>query len=291
MPPAPVREASREAVLAALAQAQAVLATGDLNVSFRLEGEPGGRVVRARALAARTNPKVSCLMVTRGDPEQIAHAVQCYARQTWANRELIVVTEPNAVPGVEALLARSGAPNCFIAPIGGGLALGDLRNAAIARATGDIVMQWDDDDLYDPLRIALAVSVLKETGAAAAVMSRWLIWWPARRLAAVSDARHWEGTLAVWRAHAPVYPAQTRSEDAKAFEALYYTRQIAVFDAPLQYVYAVHGRNTWDEAHFEGLLADAGQRFEGEAYDALNAILAERMPILSYEAYLKERGP
>ena len=281
---------SREAVIEALAKVGAHPCDGDYRVRFEQSGTPGENFGPERAEVARVNPLVSCLMVTRGDAELMAFSVDCYARQTWANRELIVVTEPEAVPAVEAMLAASGAPNCFIAPIAGKQALGDLRNAAIARARGDIVMQWDDDDLQDPLRIALSVSVLLQSGAAAVAMARWLIWWPARRVAAISYRRHWEGTLAVWRAHAPVYPAYPRHEDAVAVRHLLETRRTAVFDAPLLYVYAVTGQNTWDADHFADLVAEAEQRFEGEAYDALNLVLAERLPVLDFDAFLRRRA-
>jgi hypothetical protein len=152
-----------------------------------------------------------------------------------------------------------------------------------------VLIQWDDDDLYDPLRIAISLQVLGKTGAAAAIMARWLIWWPERRLAAISGKRQWEGTMAVWRAHAPIYPGLARDEDSVAVRHLRETRKIAVWDAPLQYLYAIHGQNTWPQSHFEGLIAKSERVFEGEAYDALNRILAARMPVLEYEAFLRRR--
>jgi glycosyltransferase involved in cell wall biosynthesis len=236
------------------------------------------------------DPLVSCLMVTRGDLGILRFAAECYRRQTWANRELVVVTDRSRVAAVEAFLQGEGLPQVRMVPADEDLTLGDLRNLAVSRSRGEILVQWDDDDLYDPLRLQTAVAVLTSTGAAGAFLSRWLIWWPQRRVAAVSFSRLWEGTGAIWRENARISPTGASGEDTLATRYLVNSQPVATFDAPFQYVYAVTGSNTWPESHFEWLIEGSSPRFESDAYDELNRLLSERMPILDYAAVLAGRG-
>src|SRR5262249_20091427 len=155
----------------------------------------------------RENAICSCLMVTRGNIDLMRYSLGCYQRQTYPHRELVVVAEHEAGEKVQAFFRSEGVLNVrvFVAPPG--LTLGDHRNLAAARATGAILVNWDDDDLSDPLRLAIAVRVLHETGAAAAFLSRVLIWWPQRKIAAISMSRAWEGSIAVRRTNMPIYGA------------------------------------------------------------------------------------
>jgi hypothetical protein len=144
-------------------------------------------------------------------------------------------------------------------------------------------MQWDDDDLYDPLRITLAMAVLIQSPQnAAALLGRVLLWWPERKLLAISPSRLWEGSMAVWREHWPAYPSLRRGEDTVAVKYLSATHPIAVYESPLIYVYTVHGRNTWDNDHFAYLFEQSTCVFSGGEYDKMIEMLAPRLPIREY---------
>ena len=235
------------------------------------------------------HPRVSCLMVTRGNIELLKHSFACYQRQTYANRELVIVAEPEAVKKVHNFIASQEPANVrlYVAPPG--LSLGDHRNFAVARATGNILATWDDDDLSDPRRLEVAVQALRQqTDAAAVVLSRVLLWWPQRKLAAITHRRTWEQSMVVWRNYLPIYPARPRNEDAVARD-LVRTRRWAAIDSPLLYVYVVTGRNTWDPAHFEEILSHAECRFEGDEFDELNQLLSHRLSLLDYAAVLTNK--
>jgi hypothetical protein len=242
------------------------------------------------ALVTQDNPLVSCLMMTRGNLELMKYSLACYQRQAYPNRELVVVAEHEAGEKVRAFIASQDALNVtvFIAPPG--LTLGDHRNLAAARARGAILMGWDDDNLLDPRRIGTTVNVLRQTGVAAAFLSRVLIWWPQRKVAAISGRRAWEGNITAWRSYMPIYPPLPRSEDTKAVDMLISTHRVALIDCPLLYVYAVTGRNTWDASHFERNLSWAECIFEGDQFDELNELLSDRLPVLEYAAVLKNEG-
>ena len=175
-------------------------------------------------LASRmqTDPLVSCMMMTRGNINLMSYSLACYQRQTYANRELVVMAEPEAGDKVRAFIAQQEILNVtvFVAP--SGLTIGDHRNLATARASGAIIATWDDDDLSDPRRLDITVQVLRQTGAAAAFLSRLLIWWPQRKVAAILRRRLWEESMAAWRTYMPIYAPLQRGVDFCGYQPVYW---------------------------------------------------------------------
>jgi glycosyltransferase involved in cell wall biosynthesis len=227
-------------------------------------------------------------MMTRGDIDLMRYSLACYRQQTYPHRELVVVAEPEVGEKVQAFFCSEDALNVrvFVAPPG--LTLGDHRNLAAARASGAVLVNWDDDDLSDPLRLAVAVRALRQTGAAAAFLSRLLIWWPQRKIAAISKRKTWEGSLAVRRSDMPLYGAIPRGEDTAAIDWFEKThRDLAYIDCPLLYVYAVTGRNTSGASHFEEMFSVAECIFERDEFDELSELLSDRLPLLEYAELLQ----
>ncbi|MGI4936004.1 MAG: hypothetical protein ACRYF5_04550, partial [Janthinobacterium lividum] len=58
--------------------------------------EPDGRKIQGSMTIAGgfnvAGPLISCVMVSRGHRYPAAFAIDCYRRQTYANRELIIVS-------------------------------------------------------------------------------------------------------------------------------------------------------------------------------------------------------
>jgi glycosyltransferase involved in cell wall biosynthesis len=244
------------------------------------------RMRRQLISLGKVMPLVSCLMVTRGDRWTIKYALESYRRQTYANKELIIVVDNVNYDVISALIKARGIENVGLFAVDPELSLGDCRNMSVARARGEVLIQWDDDDLYDPLRIAVSVSALTKTSAAAALLSRWLVWWPSRDLAAISGSRIWEGSMAVWREHAPVYPNMARGEDTYVTECIANSRAISSIDDPLLYTYIITEHNTFDTNHYDKIFAQASYVARDEEYRDLIELLSSRIPILEYEAEL-----
>jgi glycosyltransferase involved in cell wall biosynthesis len=235
-------------------------------------------------------PLVSCLMVTRGDRWTIKYALESYRRQTYDNRELIIVVDRQNREAVSALIEASHIDRVSLFGVDRELTLGDCRNMSVARARGDILVQWDDDDLYDPLRIDISVSALIRKPAAAALLSRWLVWWPSRELAAISGTRTWEGSIAVWREQIPVYPSIDRGEDTYITECIANWCDVSMMDAPLSYVYIVTGKNAFEEVHYDRIMEHASYVVRGHDYRKLIELLSDRIPISEYGAELLSRA-
>ena len=204
-------------------------------------------------------------MVTQPRPGRragLVRAVQAYARQTHANRELIVVIdrEPEEDRAqAEAAIAAVGAPAVSIVRAMPSLTLGALRNLSVAHASGDFICQWDDDDLHHPERIAAQYAALEQSGRDATILQevmlyqeaagtlRWLNW-------AATPAGGHPGTLLCRRSAMPLYPetgpAARRGEDLAVVEVLRGRGALHLQSGlPHLYLYAVHGTNTWPPEH------------------------------------------
>ncbi len=255
-----------------------------------------GRPESERPAPLRTEgpPLISCLMVTRGRSGLLKFAIDGFARQTYPNRELVVVCDSPALPQddpLERAIRDAACPNirlirveaaCRSGSQPGALTLGELRNIAVDQAAGRYVCQWDDDDLYDPCRLEMQQRVLAAAGAQACLLGRWMIWWPADNRLAVSCERDWEGSLLCETAVMPRYPALRRGEDTPVVAQLRRSARVVRMDLPRLYTYVVHGGNTFTAPHFEAHWQAAAARFEDGRCRAVLEEMGKRLPVEAY---------
>jgi glycosyltransferase involved in cell wall biosynthesis len=234
-------------------------------------------------------PKISCLMVSRGLVFPARFAVECYQRQTYPDRELVVVTsrKDSELGGwLEAL----GDPSIRYIETGEA-PLGALRNVSVAAARGELVSVWDDDDLYHPQRLEVQARLLERTGAAAHLSQQLMIWWPQRRRLGLSNRRPWENSMLARRALLPEYPEVSLSEDKQVVVQLRERHPVTVTSVPALYCYVIHGNNSWHQAHFEEIWRCTERKVTDAAYDAQLARLADRWPMADYVRGLLDRSP
>lgn len=257
---------------------------GAVEVAF-----PSGRKEYAHVDDLSLDPErqllASCLMVSRGNVDILRHSLACYLSQDYPERELVLVTD-NASAGLGRLVASHDSARIKLIEAPRGLTLGELRNIAIAHSEGSVVCQWDDDDLYDPQRLSVTMRVMRGTKAPAAFLSHMVLWWPQRRLFALSGRRVWEGSMAASRRAVPVYPALSKGEDTFVADAICKVHRCALIDAPSLYCRVVTGKNTWSPDHFDRLVAHSLRVFSGREYEDVLESLAPRLPIREYAAAL-----
>lgn len=104
--------------------------------------------------------KLAAAMCTYKRPNELAEAVASFLRQTYADKELIVLDDagqyaPGAcdhLPGVKLVTT----PHRF-------RTLGEKRNAcaALASPDADVLLPWDDDDIYLPWHMEAAAKALE----------------------------------------------------------------------------------------------------------------------------------
>lgn len=105
---------------------------------------------------AKDAPLVSCLCPTYGRPHLLREAIWCFLQQDYPNKELVVINDHHqpltldrAYPGVRLHNLPQRLGN-----------LGQKRNYTVQAARGEFLLNWDDDDLYLPWRIAETVQAL-----------------------------------------------------------------------------------------------------------------------------------
>jgi glycosyltransferase involved in cell wall biosynthesis len=225
--------------------------------------------------------KISCIMASRGRAYPARVAIDCYQRQRYSDRELIVISaRPDAE--VAELILELGDPSIRFIAAPNIERVGEMRNAAIEAATGDLISVWDDDDLSHPMRLEWQYSAMTAMDADACVLARVLLWWPQRRRLAVSIRRVWENTLLARRGAMPAYSKQVRGSDTEVMRALVAkSAQITMLDTPDAYLYIAHGGNLWGDDHFELLFANAIEIAAAE-YDEMIERLSHSHQINDY---------
>jgi glycosyltransferase involved in cell wall biosynthesis len=104
-------------------------------------------------------PLISCIMPTANRRYFMERSLMYFARQTYPNRELIIVDDGDdsvddivvGKPGVVyTLMAKRGAT------------IGEKRNRACDIARGEFICHWDDDDWQHPRRLELQLATLRQ---------------------------------------------------------------------------------------------------------------------------------
>jgi glycosyltransferase involved in cell wall biosynthesis len=226
---------------------------------------------------------VSCLMVTRGDPQRVRHSIRGFLQQSIESKELIIVTDihPQSLVMIRNEYASENIRWIFVEPTRR-LSLGELRNLSIESASGQYIAQWDDDDLYDPSRLEHQILTIKNSKSTACMLSRWTVWWPNKKRLFISHQRPWEGTLVCARSAMPRYPAMSKAEDTALIKELMAREKVVFLDAPRLYIYVIHGANTWHDAHFEGFFKRSSVDFSTSSYFRVLKEIARRVDVEGY---------
>ena len=220
-------------------------------------------------LTAAELPQISCLMVTYDRLSLAKRSIDCFASQTYPNRELVVVTN-GADTFCHALRSHAdhlGIQSRFVHLEQPDLTLGRLRNISLESASGDIVCQWDDDDCNHPQRLMRQAEHMFKENARACLMTDHLqflqdagliVWvdWTLGGRERVDQLL--PGTVMMHRDERFRYPEEgeyaTRGEDTMFLNALYATVPVAsLIGHGYLYLYTYHGRNTFSKEHHHHL--------------------------------------
>jgi glycosyltransferase involved in cell wall biosynthesis len=235
-------------------------------------------------------PLVSCLMVTRDRFELARFSVACFQRQTWPNRELVVL-DGSADDRLRDWIAGLGDPSIrWVSSRSSPASLGALRNRSIELARGEALCIWDDDDLHHPARVEVAMAAMSAARTPVCLLARLTLWMLADRKVGVMARGPWpqENTLVAMKSAGLRYASVDRAEDTPAVRDLLSRHRGILVNAPELYVYVIHGGNTWDREHHKKLWDVATERAEGAAYEARLTALGRAYPIETYSAALRQ---
>src|SRR3984957_4311504 len=210
-------------------------------------------------------PLISCLMVTLADEQRLKllqASVASYNSQTYQNKELIVVIDHSGDKERKALLSYLSSlgqrdVRCIVPDRK--LSLGALRNLSMASAQGEVLCQWDDDDLSHPDRLTAQARFLKTNHYDAAILAdnlhifqyEGLCYWESGKRNLMGGR---PSTLMLRNGCGLSYPESgprsVRGENADFLKQLKSTCKVGYFEAPaFHYLYFFHGGNTMDSTH------------------------------------------
>lgn len=194
-------------------------------------------------------------MVTANRRDLARRAVQCFINQNYDNKELVVVDDGKEdyspiledLPSDQIKYMKLEKEPDFV--------LGKLRNRSLDEATGDYLIQWDDDDWYHPDRIKIQAEILKQGNDACCLASALM------HLDTNEFMEHpyvgilpdgIPGSIMHRRSDSIRYPETRRSEDTVYLEEWMKLRYHKL-DHSYNYLFlrAYHGKNTWEQDHFK----------------------------------------
>lgn len=215
-------------------------------------------------------PLVSCLLVTQFFGQRIPYvkrSIEAFCAQTYPLKELVIVWDMAHTINEDELdeyLVSLGRSDIRLVKPEPKRTLGALRNRSIREAFGQVLCQWDDDDLHHPQRIERQIRYLKECGAEAVGLQEVMQFFPASRELYWTNWRALPasvlpGTI-MFHSTAPIsYPevggSALHGEDTAVCLQLLERKSIVAFTgAPELYIYVSHGANTYSDEH-HGMLA------------------------------------
>ena len=121
---------------------------------------------------------------------------QCFLDQSWPDKELVVVeTYHNEPSGFFESIARVDSRLKYVAikrPVGEDLTVGTKRNLTILLASGQYIVNFDDDDLYADRYVERMVTAMQQRNLVAVTLSGWHNFFEARGSAGYSEPKSWD---------------------------------------------------------------------------------------------------
>ncbi len=246
-------------------------------------------------MIANKYPKITCVMVTNGRLDCIKHSVQCYINQSYCNKDLVILSQANEEINEEIIsyINKLFRPDIrfFIAPQD--LSLGMMRNTSIELSTGEIICQWDDDDLYHHDRILTQYNSLRSNNHHVAscycdflkyFKNTQEIYWCDWSKEPIPSHRYLCGTIMFYKKYFGEFPIfypehghQSKcEEDLNVLEKLMTKGTIGSVFSGHQYIYVYHGKNTYGlDHHILGINTTWGKKLYSQEELLLHCNLIE----------------
>jgi len=199
-----------------------------------------------------SKPLVTAVMITGLHDARYALArvsIECFKNQTYPNKELLIVNHGNQSlfcddERIVELRVKKRDQDT----------VGDLRNLGLRHASGDFIINWDDDDWFHPQRIEVQMNA-RQSGSAVLLLNR-LHYSFQNNCAFYRNIPHGAAaTILHPRTESFRYPSLIRGSDAKFAKNF---RRILIDNDPALYIRFFHGLNLWDAKHIMGSLAAPG---------------------------------
>lgn len=202
-----------------------------------------------------SQPRVSCLMVTANRKRIASRAIKCFERQTYANKELVIIDDGKQDYSDLLTNIPPSDVNYIRVKQKKKIKLGELRNISLEAAKGDLLIQWDDDDWYHADRVRLQSEVLQK-GAEACCLSSSLTHIQNSEFKHLPFIGSLNGGIPGSIMHVKDsrirYPNYLKGEDSVYLES-WNNKNFVELPQSMAYLFirCYHGANTWDLQHFK----------------------------------------
>ncbi len=210
-------------------------------------------------------PLVSCLMVTANRKHLMRRSIHCFTNQSYADKEMVIVDDGEQ--DLEEVLQEIPSDRLTYIKLEPSEenTLGTLRNLSLEKASGELLIQWDDDDWYHPERIKTQVEVLNQ-GYDACCLSGALMHLDTDRFMEHPYVGHLPdgvpGSIMHRRSSTIRYPDTRRAEDTVYLDEWREKRYRKLPDKhSYLFLRAYHGDNTWERDHFERRIRNTPKTF------------------------------
>mmetsp|Transcript_61767 Transcript_61767/g.144904 ORF Transcript_61767/g.144904 Transcript_61767/m.144904 type:complete len:566 (-) Transcript_61767:94-1791(-) len=121
---------------------------------------------------------------------------RCFEAQTWADKELIVVEtyedQPSKFLQQKAMADERIVHITMKVQPGKDFTVGLKRNMTLHMATGEYIVNFDDDDLYAPGYVTKMVSLMQKERLVGVTLSAWYNYYIGKGVCTFSDPESWD---------------------------------------------------------------------------------------------------
>lgn len=193
-------------------------------------------------------------MVTANRKHLMRRSILCFQNQTYENKEMVVVDDGEQ--NLEEVLQTLPASQLKYLKLeqDPSNTLGKLRNRSLEAATGDYLVQWDDDDWYHPERIAKQAEIIQD-GYDACCLSSALMHLDEEPFMNHPYVGHLPegipGSIMHKTSAEIRYPHTRRAEDTVYLKQWMKKQYHQLPDSYSHlFIRCYHGENTWEKEHF-----------------------------------------
>jgi Glycosyl transferase family 2 len=245
-----------------------------VSLCYRLINRPYGTVEPHAAQFRESSPPLTAVMITGLHRERYAMAriaIECFKAQTYPNKSLFIVNH-----GEESLNTRDPRIRELRFQKSRWHTVGDLRNLGLEYATGDFIINWDDDDWHHPKRMEVQMRArARDTAVLLRRRIHHSLVHGSSRYAEYPKGA--EATILHPRRVPFRYPSLVRGSDTVF--AQQFPIRLPIENDPAMHIRFFHGLNLWDAEHIMGHLAEEGMQGKSELREEHRTLLAQILPL------------
>jgi glycosyltransferase involved in cell wall biosynthesis len=231
------------------------------------------------------HPLVSCICFTDNRPDFLLKSIIAFDQQNYPNTELVISypTDDDASKKVVKDVIAATDIRIVVVERNGNLSIGGARNEAFAKANGEYLCIWDDDDMYEFSRVADQYNLLHGQGRyfEASVLTRIMLHDCMFKMCYVSDFRFWPSSLLCKKSILLAHPCpDTNQNELEPLMLCLRNHKLLlkIPNNPLLDVNVFHGENTMHYFVYKRL-NDKGILIEQEFATKIEKQLAEQISI------------